>query len=200
MLPYAQPFNTAAGTTAAFTTSYPEFAQSLLGGSATVDGGGQLHITAGSGQQSLTVTPTLSIPGATELITADVGGTFNDPDGNFRVGLQVGTDYLFWHVGFGGDAFRVERISDAFRIINNTDMTGFQNVGGTLNNLFATSYTATAGTYGGAVGFYRNGPASNINGTLEMLGDNLTIQQVVPEPSVMLLLGVGGLLIWRRRK
>lgn len=215
-LPYTEDFQNPAPSADA-TADYPEFTYILNGGTATVTSGGVLQLTpaAGAADQFAIVTPTTNPAGNDVIISADISAT--DSGGNYNVGLIVGDgdnqSRVVFHPGYGGAALRVEGVGQ----FGNTDV-GFTPSNNTLHNLtlvshpngvfditltngdnpsqsFTTSFT-NAAAYGGSVGFVRSGPSQNPGAGLY---DNLSIS-VVPEPASLGLVGLGGLLLARRRR
>lgn len=143
----------------------------------------------------------------------DVGAVNNN--GAYNVGIQIGSNRIVFHPGFGGGALRVEGTGG----FGNTNL-GFTPANTTLHHLeisqdattgvfditftdgdnaansFATTFTNLAAV-GQNVGITQTGGTASATG----LFDNFKVETAaVPEPSSTALLGLGGLALLLRRK
>jgi hypothetical protein len=206
-LPFSENFQSTAPSANA-AADYPAFTLSGSG-SANVSASGVLNLV-GSGatiDPAFTVTPNAA-PTNEVIITADISAV--DSFGNFNVGLIVGQNFIVFHPGYSGGAFRVDGIGG----YGNTNM-NFTPLNNILyrfevhsfpDGLFTISVTDTANSitynapnftninsYGGEVGFLRSGNAGT------GLYDNLSIVEV-PEPSTLLLGMLAGLGFFAGRR
>jgi len=206
---FSETFDLDVANAAQFANPYSDFALSLGSGAIDVTKG-IVRMGGPSGGDMTALIPGLVPPGGNLLhIQADVGATLDN--GAFNVGLQIGQNNLVFHPGFGGGAFRVEGPGGFW----NTNM-GFTPANGILHHL-SVDVTATglftilftdgldpskrftasfmnSGSVGGAIGFRRSGPTSELG-----LYDNLEVD-IVPEPATLSLLALGGLALLRRRR
>ena len=208
---FSETFDIDAADTTAFESAYSAF---------TVNAGAIYPVSASAGQAFITGTGTNNTTSATVAgiggdvtYSLDVGASLSN--GNYNVGIAIGTNRIVFHPGFGaGGALRVEGPGG----FGNTNM-GFVPANGTLHNLtitqtaatgvfditltdgdnaanvFNTSFTNLA-SVGGDFGITRGGPSAGQTGIF----DNLLVTGI-PEPSTGLLFSLAAIgLVARRRR
>lgn len=127
---------------------------------------------------------------ASNLISVDMNGTLIDQfaaDGTSLYGLAIADGRMFGH-STGGDVFEISRVDGS-------------NLGLVFNTSSAyTSFAAQGGLSEVPGGGFGSGNAWDLVGLGQGTPDEFAVFELVPAPGALALLGIGGLLMTRRRR